>query len=106
MDIETRKVWTEEEVFEQIKKILKTVAPTKILGEIEMDHSIVEDYSFDSIDIIDTMLKIQEVFLGTDAEPINYEGFLNEAYANYSGKMMSVNTICQLISEYLKVTGK
>lgn len=100
--------WNEAEIFEQFKAILTEVAPTKIVDEITPESSLLDDYGFDSIEIIDTLLKIQERFLGDDPEPLDLESFLSEAYASDNGNGMTVNTICNLISGYFetKATGE
>lgn len=103
MNNPNKKTWTDEEIFVQVVEILKTVAPAKVIGEVTMDSSIIDDFAFDSIDIIDTLLKIQEIFLGEDEQPIGMESFLTEAYQGDDGKVMSVRTICNLITAYFAI---
>jgi len=103
MNNQSEKTWTEEEIFVQVKEILKEVAPTKVIGEVTLDSSIVDDFAFDSIDIIDTLLKIQEIFFSEVEEPIDVESFLTQAYQGDDGRVMSVSTICNLIEKYFSL---
>jgi acyl carrier protein len=98
--------WSKAEIFEQLKAILAEVAPAKIVDEITPESSLLDDYGFDSIEIIDTLLKIQERFLGDDPDPLDLESFLSGVYASDNGNAMSVKAICDLISGYfeMKVT--
>lgn len=91
---------SEEQIFNDFKKILLEVAPLKIVGEIKPQTSLIEDFAFDSIDIMDTLLKIQERFLTDNATAFNVDNFLQTAY-NAEGKKVTVKTICRLIYELM-----
>lgn len=93
--------YSEQEVFEMLKQILREVAPVKVVGEITLDTSLQEDFGFDSIDFMDLLLKIQEVFVREDSEPINVERFISCAYNGSDGRALTVRTICNLIMENL-----
>jgi len=49
-----------EEVFRSIKEIMYEVAPAKIVEEITYESSPIEDFAFDSMDVMDMFIKIQE----------------------------------------------
>lgn len=93
--------YSEQEVFEMLKQILREVAPFKVVGEITPDTSLQEDFGFDSIDFMDLLLKIQEVFIREESEPINAERFISCAYNGSDGRALTVKTICNLIMENL-----
>jgi len=93
------KTITEEEVFEQLKEILYEVAPLKVIEEITQQTSLLEDFAFDSIDIMGTLLKIQERFL-KDSSIIEVDAFLNETFSNE--KRFTVRMICQQILELIQ----
>jgi acyl carrier protein len=85
---------TEEKIFKQFKEILYEVAPLKVIEEITMQTSLIEDFAFDSIDIMGTLLKIQERFL-KDSSILEMDSFLNETFSNE--KRFTVQMICQQI---------
>lgn len=96
-----KKKLTEKEVFEELKEILREVAPLKIVNEITPESSLVDDFAFDSIDIMDTLLKIQERFFKQNKEPIDVDKFLKEAYSGDNPKAMPVKTICEFIMKII-----
>lgn len=91
---------TQAEIFEELKHILKKTAPLKIIEEITPQSSLIDDFAFDSIDVMGMMLEIKEQFLKDKS--IDVDGFLNEAYKNNDGKVFSVETICWLIQNSIK----
>ena len=93
---------SEEEVFLQLKEILYEVAPLKILEEITYQTSLVEDFSFDSIDIMGTLLKIQERFL-KDASMFEVDAFINETFSNE--RQFTVQMLCRQIVKIMQTEG-
>ena len=93
------KTITEKEVFLQLKEILYEVAPLKVIEEITQQTSLLEDFSFDSIDIMGTLLKIQERFL-KDSSLLEVDTFLNETFAHE--KRLTVQTVCQQIVKLIQ----
>jgi len=90
--------WTEKKVFDTLKEILDEVAPYKITGEVTLDTSLVRDYAFDSIDIMEVLLKVQQRFLdGRSIDDI--DKFVNRAFRGEDGKPVTVRALCGLILE-------
>lgn len=90
--------WTENKVFDQLREILDEVAPYKITGDVTLDTSLVKDYAFDSIDIMEVLLKVQQRFLnGRSIDDI--DKFINRAFRGEDGKPVTVRVICGLIKE-------
>lgn len=95
------KNYSEEEVYQKLIQIIREVVPLKTVGEITPNTSLVEDFAFDSIDTMDLLLKIQEVFMGENSDPINLDQFISYAYNNPDGKAVTVKSICSLILKNL-----
>jgi acyl carrier protein len=95
------KKYSEEEVYQKLIKIIREVAPLKVVGEITLNTSLVEDFAFDSIDMMDLLLKIQEVFMRENAEPINLNQFISCAYNNPNGRAVTVRSVCSMILKNL-----
>jgi len=93
---------TEEEIFVSLKEILYEVAPLKIVDEVTLDSSLVEDYAFDSIDMMTMLLNIQNRFL-KENPMLDLDRFLNETFSRGDGKPVTVRTVCQLIAEHIHV---
>lgn len=91
--------WTDQMVFEKTETILKEVNPQKVLGEVTPDSSLIHDFAFDSIDIMDTMLKIQQTFLSESAN-LDMESFISDIFEDENNAGMTVGTICKLIKKY------
>jgi acyl carrier protein len=91
---------TSEKIFSGLKEILYEVAPLKVVGEITPEISLVEDFAFDSIDIIQMLLRIQERF-APENSTIDMDRFLHEAYNDCDGQAAKVKTVCRLIAENL-----
>jgi acyl carrier protein len=89
---------TEDEILVSLKKILYEVAPLKLVGEVTPESSLVEDFAFDSIDMMQMLLKIQERFLGDKDLPLDQ--FLNEAYCGPEDQPVTIKHICRLIAQY------
>ena len=84
------------EIFEGMKEILHEVAESKIVDEITMDTSLVEDFAFDSIDIMGTLLKIQERFFKGNAT-MELEKFLDDSFSD--DKLFIIGGICDEIEQ-------
>jgi acyl carrier protein len=95
------KNYSEEEVYQKLIQILREVAPLKVVGQITPSTSLIEDFAFDSIDMMDLLLKIQEVFIGENSEPINLNQFISCAYNNPDGRAVTVKSVCNLIMKNL-----
>ncbi len=95
----TIKHLSKTEIFEEMKVILHEVAESKIVDEITMDTSLVEDFAFDSIDIMGTLLKIQERFFRGNAT-MEVETFLDDSFSN--DKLFIVGGICDEIEKMSK----
>ncbi|UCH94142.1 MAG: hypothetical protein JSV88_28265 [Candidatus Aminicenantes bacterium] len=93
---------SEEEVFLQLKEILYEVAPLKIVEEITYQTSLVEDFAFDSIDIMGTLLKIQERFL-KDSSMFEVDAFINETFSKE--RRFTVRMVCQQIVKIMPTEG-
>ena len=93
------KTITVEEVLESLKEILQEVAPLKIVDEITPQISLVEDFAFDSIDIMGMLLKIQEKFL-KNKSILELDVFLNEMFANE--KRFTVQMVCQQLIKIIQ----
>ncbi|HEY8463542.1 MAG TPA: phosphopantetheine-binding protein [Bacillota bacterium] len=91
----------EAEVYQKLIQILREVAPFKVVGEITPTTSLVDDFGFDSIDMMDLLLKIKEVFGADKPEIIDVDSFVSCAYNSTDGKPVMVRTICQIILENL-----
>ncbi len=90
--------WTENKVFDNLREILDEVAPYKITGEVTLDTSLVRDYAFDSIDIMEVLLKVQQRFLdGRSIDDI--DKFVNRAFRGQDGNPVTVRALCGLILE-------
>jgi acyl carrier protein len=92
---------TDKEIFNQLKEILFEVAPLKVVDEITPETSLVEDFAFDSIDIMQMLLRIQERFAPEDST-VDMDKFLQEAYNDSDGQAAKVKTVCRLIAENLE----
>lgn len=90
---------TSEEIFSGLKEILHEVAPLKVVDEITMETSLVEDFAFDSIDMMQMLIKIKERFLGDRDLPL--DEFLNEVYCAHKDQPVTVKNICRLIANYV-----
>jgi len=93
------KALNKQEVFEQLKKILYEVAPSKIVHEITMNSSLTEDFGFDSINIVDTFLKAQERFINRGNTSTSFEKFLSDGISGLDTHAMVVESICDYILE-------
>ncbi|MDQ1354321.1 MAG: acyl carrier protein [Acidobacteriota bacterium] len=91
---------TENDIFAGIKEILHEVAPLKVVGEVTPESSLVEDFAFDSIDVMQMLMKIQERFLADKAASIDINEFLTGVYSDCDGKPATVKSICQLIAKH------
>lgn len=91
---------TSEEIFLGLKEILHEVAPLKVVEEITLESSLVEDFAFDSIDIMQMLLRIRERFAPENSS-MDMDKFLQEAYSDSEGETARVKTICRLIAENL-----
>jgi acyl carrier protein len=91
--------WTDQLVLEKTVTILKEVNPHKVLGEVTPNSSLIHDFAFDSIDIMDTMLKIQQTFLSESAN-LDMESFISDIFEDKNNVGMTVGTICKLIKKY------
>ena len=92
--------FTQEEIFAGLKEILYEVAPYKIVGEVTPEKSLVKDFTFDSIDTMGMLLKVQERFL-QDRSIIDVDEFVNRAFKGSDGKSATVNRICTLIGDII-----
>jgi acyl carrier protein len=90
--------FTSEEIFSGLKKILQEVAPLKVVGEITPETSLIEDFAFDSIDMMQMLIKIKENFLGDKDLP--QEHFFNEIYCSNEEQPVRIENVCRLITEY------
>ena len=95
--------FTEEEIFVGLKEILYEVAPFKIVGEVTPEKSLVKDFSFDSIDTMGMLLKVQERFL-KNSSIIDVDQFINQAFKGSDGNSATVNRICALVSHIIQDT--
>ncbi len=86
-----------DEIFTELKVIMKEVAPMKIIGEITMDKSIRADFAFDSINIMEMLLKIQEKFL--NQKPIDVEKFMADISDDNNQQFFTIRQICELIQK-------
>jgi acyl carrier protein len=92
--------WTERKMFDQLREILDEVASYKITGDVTLDTSLVKDYAFDSIDIMEVLLKVQQRFLdGRSIDDI--DKFINRAFRGEDGKPVTVRAMCGLILEII-----
>jgi acyl carrier protein len=101
---ENEQMFTKEEIFVGLKEILYEVAPFKIEGEVTPEKSLVKDFSFDSIDTMGMLLKVQEKFL-KNRSIIDVDKFVNQAFKGSDGKSSTVNRICTLIGDIINGTG-
>jgi len=92
--------YTEEDIFYQLKEILLEVAPYKIVGEVTPEKSLVKDFSFDSIDTMGMLLKVQERLL-KNRSIIDVDQFINRAFKANDSKTATVSHICTLINEII-----
>jgi acyl carrier protein len=92
--------FTGEEIFAGLKEILYEVAPYKIIGEVTPEKSLVKDFTFDSIDTMGMLLKVQERFL-QNRSIIDVDQFINQAFKGSDGKSATVNRICTLIGDII-----
>jgi len=90
---------TEDEIFTQLKEILYEVAPLKVVDEVTPETSLVEDFAFDSIDMMQMLIKIKERLLGDKDLPLDQ--FLNEAYCAQEGQPVTIKNISRLIARYV-----
>jgi len=90
---------TSEEIFSGLKKILQEVAPLKVVGEITPETSLIEDFAFDSIDMMQMLIKIKEHFLGDKDLP--QEQFFSEIYYSSEEQPVTVKSVSRLIAEYV-----
>jgi acyl carrier protein len=93
--------FTEEDIFAGLKEILHEVAPFKIVGQVTPEKSLVKDFSFDSIDTMGMLLKVQERFLENHSI-IDVDQFINQAFKGSDGKSATVNRICTLIGDIIQ----
>lgn len=93
------KSYTNEEIFNIIEQILKEVAPLKVNGELNMDTSITDDFAFDSIDIMDTLIKLREKFMSDNEKCLNYD--VDKLISSmFDGENeLTMKNLCKIIDE-------
>lgn len=92
--------FTNDDIFIGLKEILYEVAPFKIIGEVTPEKSLVKDFTFDSIDTMGMLLKVQERFL-KNRSIIDVDQFINQAFKSSDGKPATVKRICTLINNII-----
>lgn len=91
---------TDDKIFEAVKEILTKVAPSKTCGQIDPQTSLVEEFAFDSIDIVKMFYEIRMRFFADD-DTFDVDSWLYDGYSNLNDKKFAVSTVCELISENL-----
>ena len=86
------------EVFDTLKVILNEVAPEKITDEVTLEKSLYLDYGFDSVDLMATLLKVQEKF-NIDFSNFDVGKWFEEASNN--NDQIEVQRVCDLIIEHM-----
>jgi acyl carrier protein len=93
-------IFTEDDIFTGLKQILYEVAPYKIKGDVTLEKCLVKDFTFDSIDTMGMLLKVQERFL-KNRSIIDVDQFINQAFKSNDGKSATVKRICTLVSNII-----
>ena len=85
-----------EEVFNVLKEIVYEVAPSKIVDEITYESSLIEDFAFDSINVMDMFLKIQERYELSDS---SFNDFLVSGQDGFDVSLLTLDVMCNNIVE-------
>ena len=65
------KVLQEQEVFEKVKGVLSQVAPDKVKNGITLESSFAKDLCFESLEIINMMMQVENTFFSDNSKPID-----------------------------------
>jgi acyl carrier protein len=90
------RIWTQNEVFEVLKKMLPRVAPLKVTGPVFMETSLAQDLDFDSLDTIEMLISLNEKFAVT----LDFEAWLAEE-SEREDTPFTIRSLCQCILKAL-----
>ncbi len=98
--------YTKDEIFKIVEIALKETVTTKIIDDITMETSLIEDIALDSIEIMAMFIKLQEK-LDLDFSSIDMEEWLTEYLEVDEGeKLFSISSICDQILNLMKEGGE
>lgn len=94
-------MYTYEEVLENVKIFVQEIAEGRIEGEVDSTASLLNEYSFSSIDIMDLLIKVRDAFFA-DNEDLDAGELLNDIYEAYETGAVSVKSVAESILKLLE----
>lgn len=85
-----------DEMMEKVKGFAKEIAAGRVEGEIDVDSSLLNEYAFSSIDIMDLLLKMRYEYFN-DNEELDAVELLNEIYVDYENGNITVKSISKIL---------
>lgn len=86
------------DVYDSLIRIICKIGQERIDGPVGLDDSIIEKYTFNSIDIMDVMIAIREEYFDEDHE-IDVNDFMSRTYSYYEEGFITVRAIGDVITE-------
>lgn len=89
--------WTYEGVLGKLTVLLGQVAPLKVTGPVSADMSLAEDLDFDSLDVVDMLIAVNDYFSIT----IDFESWISEE-SSREARPFTIGSFCLFIMKTIK----
>lgn len=93
---------TKESIVKKISEFVYTLAEGRCSDGVDVNKSLLNDYSFSSIDIMDLLLNIRDEYFSND-ENLDAENLLSKIYNDYENSTLSVISFSEIVCEMLNI---
>ena len=89
--------WKYEAILESLSVLLAQVSPLKVTGPVSADMSLAEDLDFDSLDVMDMLIAVNDSF----SISLDFESWISEETGS-SNKSFTIGSFSRFILNTLK----
>ena len=93
---------TKNDVMVKVSGFVAKIAEGRCSDGVDVNKSLLNDYSFSSIDIMDLLINIRDEFFN-NGEELDAEDLLSKIYTDYENGTITVESVSDIVCDMLKL---